>query len=115
MCLSFFQWANFRSTKAGIKLQVQLELRSTIPEFIQITPAAIHEVNILDAISYQIDSFYLLDRGSIDYERLCRIQTSKTFFVIRSKENMNFKCVKSNKKNRSLSILADQLITVQEH
>ena len=48
MCLSLFQWANFRSTKAGIKLHVQLDLRSAIPEFIQITPAAIHEVNILD-------------------------------------------------------------------
>ena len=34
MCLSLFQWANFRSTKAGIKLHVQLDLRSAIPEFI---------------------------------------------------------------------------------
>lgn len=115
MCLSLFQWANFRSTKAGIKLHVQLDLRSAIPEFIQITTAAIHEVNILDTISYQIDSFYILDRGYIDYERLYRIHTSKAFFVIRAKENMNFKCVKSNKKNRSLGILADQLISVQGH
>ncbi len=105
----------FRSTKAGVKLHVQLDLRSAIPEFIQITPAAIHEVNILDTISYQIDSFYILDRGYIDYERLYRIQTSKAFFVIRAKENMNFKCVKSNKKNRALGILADQLIIVQGH
>jgi hypothetical protein len=113
MCLSLFQWANFRSTKAGIKLHVQLDLRSAIPEFIQITPAAIHEVNILDTISYQIDSFYILDRGYIDYKRLHRIHTSKAFFVIRAKDNLNFKCVKSNKKNRSLGILADQLIMVQ--
>ncbi len=115
MCLSLFQWANFRTTKAGIKLHVQLDLRSAIPEFIQITPAAIHEVNILDTISYQIDSFYILDRGYIDYERLYRIQTSKAFFVIRAKENMHFKCVKSNKKNTTLGILADQLIKVQGH
>jgi len=63
MCLSLFQWANFRSTKAGIKLHVQLDLRSAIPEFIQITTASIHEVNILDTISYQIDSFYILEMG----------------------------------------------------
>lgn len=113
MCLSLFHWANFRSTKAGIKLHIQLDLRSAIPEFIQITPAAIHEVNILDTISYQIDSFYILDRGYIDYKRLYRIQTSKAFFVIRAKDNINFKCVKSNKKNKSLGILVDQLISVQ--
>ena len=113
MCLSLFQWANFRSTKAGIKLHVQLDLRSAIPEFIQITTASIHEVNILDTISYQIDSFYILDRGYIDYKRLFRIHTSKAFFVIRAKDNMNFRCVKSNKKNRVLGIHADQFITVQ--
>ncbi len=113
MCLSLFQWANFRSTKAGIKLHVQLDLRSAIPEFIQITPAAIHEVNILDTISYQIDSFYILDRGYIDFKRLYRIHTSKAFFVIRAKHNFSFKCVRSNKKDREQGILADQLITVQ--
>ena len=113
MCLSLFQWANFRSTKAGIKLHVQLDLRSAIPEFIQITTAAVHEVNILDTISFQIDSFYILDRGYIDFKRLYRIQTSKAFFVIRAKGNLNFKCVQSNKKNKNQGILADQLITVQ--
>jgi hypothetical protein len=112
MCLSLFQWANFRSTKAGIKLHVQLDLRSAIPKFIQITTAAIHEVNILDTISYQIDSFYILDRGYIDFKRLYRIHLSKAFFVIRAKDNLNFKCVKSNKKNKVSGILADQLIVV---
>jgi len=113
MCLSLFQWANFRSTKAGIKLHVQLDLRSAIPEFIHITPAAIHEVNILDTISYQIDSFYILDRGYIDFKRLYRIHYSKAFFVVRAKDNLNFKCVKSNNKDKTLGILADQLISIQ--
>lgn len=113
MCLSLFQWANFRSTKAGIKLHVQLDLRSAIPEFIHITPAAIHEVNILDTISYQIDSFYILDRGYIDFKRLYRINYSKAFFVVRAKDNLNFKCVKSNNKDKTLGILADQLISIQ--
>lgn len=113
MCLSLFQWANFRSTKAGIKLHVQLDLRSAIPEFIHITPAAIHEVNILDTISYQIDSFYILDRGYIDFKRLYRIHYSKAFFIVRAKDNLNFKCVKSNNKDKTLGILADQLISIQ--
>lgn len=112
MCLSLFQWANFRTTKAGIKLHVQLDLRSAIPEFIQITTASVHEVNILDTISYQIDSFYILDRGYVDFKRLYRIHLSKAFFVIRAKDNLNFRCVKSNKKNKETGILADQLIII---
>lgn len=54
--------ANFRSTKAGINLHVQLDLRSAIPEFIQTTPAAVHVVNNIDTKSFQIDNFYILDR-----------------------------------------------------
>lgn len=60
--------------------------------------AAIHEVNILDTISYQIDSFYILDRGYNDFKRLYRIHYSKAFFVVRAKDNLHFRCVKSNQK-----------------
>jgi hypothetical protein len=113
LCLSIFNWANFRSTKAGIKLHVQLDLKNAIPEFIEVTPAAIHEVNILDTISFQIDSFYILDRGYTDFVRLNRIHQAKAFFVIRAKDNLDFKCIKSHAKNKNDGILADQLIKLQ--
>ena len=108
MSLSLFQWANFRTTKVGIKLHIQLDLRSAIQEVIQITPTAIHEVNILDTSSYQIDCFYLLGKGYIDFKGLHRIHTPKAFFVIWAKDNLSVKCLKSNNKNISHGILADQ-------
>jgi Domain of unknown function (DUF4372)/Transposase DDE domain len=113
MCLSLFNWANFRSTKAGIKLHVQLDLKTAIPEFIEVTPAAIHEVNILDTITFQIDSFYILDKGYTDFKRLHRIHVSKAFFVIRAKDNLNFRCIKSLPKNKNAGVLADQIIQLQ--
>lgn len=113
LCLSIFNWANFRSTKAGVKLHVQLDLKTAIPEFIEITTAAVHEVNILDTISYQIDSFYILDRGYTDFKRLNRIHRSKAFFVIRAKDNLDFRCIKSQPKNKAAGIMADQFIKLQ--
>jgi len=113
MCLSLFNWANFRSTKAGIKLHVQLDLKTAIPEFIEVTPAAIHEVNILDTIAFQIDSFYILDKGYTDFKRLHRIQVAKAFFVIRAKDNLHFKCIKSLPKDKNAGVLADQIIQFQ--
>ncbi len=115
MCLSLFNWANFRSTKAGIKLHVQLDLKTAIPEFIEVTPAAIHEVNILDTITFQIDSFYILDKGYTDFKRLYRIQVAKAFFVIRAKDNLHFKCIKSLPKDKNGGVLADQIIQFQGH
>ena len=113
LCLSIFNWANFRSTKAGIKLHVQLDLKTAIPEFIEVTTAAIHEVNILDTITYAIDSFYILDRGYTDFKRLNRIHQARAFFVIRAKDNLDFRCVKSKSKNKSAGIMADQIIKLQ--
>jgi len=70
VCLSAFSWAKFRTTKGGIKVHVQLDLKTAIPEFVQITPASVHEVNIVDNIVFQPDSFYVVDRGCTDFGRL---------------------------------------------
>jgi hypothetical protein len=81
VCLSAFSWAKFRKTKGGVKVHVQLDLKTAIPEFIQITSASIHEVNILDNITFQPDSFYVVDRGYLfEYLR------SKAFHI-RAKDN----------------------------
>jgi hypothetical protein len=37
LCLSLFDWAPFRSTKAAIKLHTLLDLRGSIPAFIHIS------------------------------------------------------------------------------
>src|SRR5664279_3738114 len=35
LCLSLFPWAHFRSTKAAVKMHTLLDLRGSIPSFIQ--------------------------------------------------------------------------------
>jgi len=48
LCLSLFEWAPFRSTKAAIKLHTLLDLRGAIPAFIHISDGKLHDVNVLD-------------------------------------------------------------------
>jgi hypothetical protein len=81
LCLSAFYWATFRSTKGGIKLHTQIDLKTSIPEFILITPASVHDVNVLDHITFEANSFYVMNRGYVDYKRLYHIHESKAFFV----------------------------------
>lgn len=83
LCLSTFQWANFRSTKAGIKLHTQLDLKTSIPEFILFSNASLHDVNVLDVICFEAESFYILDKGYIDYRRLYCIHQARAFFITR--------------------------------
>jgi hypothetical protein len=110
VCLSAFSWAKFRTTKGGVKVHVQLDLKTAIPEFIQITSAAIHEVNILDNISFQADSFYVVDRGYIDFQRLYKIHKAKAFFITRAKDNFSFSRVSSVSVKKLVNVICDQTI-----
>ena len=115
LCLSAFCWATFRSTKGGIKLHTQLDLKTAIPEFILFSPASVHDVNILDVIHFEANSFYIMDRGYVDYKRLYKIHTSDAFFVTRSKDNMNYRRLYSHPKDIADGILYDQSIMLNNY
>ena len=115
LCLSTFYWANFRSTKGGIRLHTQLDLKTSIPEFILFTNADIHEVNVLDIINFEANSFYVMDRGYVDYKRLYKIHTSNAFFITRAKDNMNYRRLYSHPKDKTKGVLYDQTIMLNNY
>lgn len=115
LCLSTFHWATFRSTKAGIKLHTQLDLKTAIPEFIHFSTASVHDVNALDFISFEANSFYVMDRGYVDYERLYMVHQSDAFYITRAKDNMNCRRVKSNPADKINGVLCDQLVLLNNY
>jgi hypothetical protein len=115
LCLSTFYWASFRSTKAGIKLHTQIDLKTSIPEFILFTNATVHDVNVLDVINFESNSFYIMDRGYVDYKRLYKIHLCGAFFVTRAKDNMNYRRLYSHQKNKTKGVLYDQTIMLNNH
>lgn len=110
LCLSTFYWATFRSTKGGIKLHTQIDLKTSIPEFILFSNASVHDVNVLDMISFEANSFYVMDRGYVDYKRLYKVHLCGAFFVTRAKDNMNYRRLYSRQKNKSSGVIYDQII-----
>lgn len=115
LCLSAFCWATFRSTKGGIKLHTQLDLKTAIPEFILFSTASVHDVNVLDVIHFEPNSFYIMDRGYVDYKRLYKINTSGAFFVTRAKDNMNYRRLYSHPKDMDGGVLYDQSIMLNNY
>jgi hypothetical protein len=115
LCLSTFYWATFRSTKGGIKLHTQLDLKTTIPEFILFSTASVHDVNALDFISFEANSFYVMDRGYVDYKRLYRIHQCNAFYVTRAKDNMNYRRLYSREVDKSTGVQCDQTIVLNNH
>lgn len=70
LCLRLFAWADFRSTKAGIKAHTVIDLRGAIPVTLTITQAKACDVKQLDALALPARCIVELDRGYLDFGRL---------------------------------------------
>jgi hypothetical protein len=112
LCLSLFPWAEFRKTKAAIKMHTIIDLRGSIPTFIAITNGKVHDVNQLDSMPVEDDAIYTMDRGYIDYSRLYAIHKRGAFFVLRAKDNQIFQRLYSAPKDKDLGVRADQIVTL---
>ena len=112
LCLSLFPWAEFRKTKAAVKMHTLIDLRGIIPTFVAITTGKVNDVKLLDKMPVQEDAIYTMDRGYVDYARLYAIHKQGAFFVIRAKDNLKFKRLYSAPKDRETGIRADQVITL---
>ena len=89
LCLSLFDWAPFRTTKAVIKL---------------------HDVNVLDILPIEAGAFYVMDRGYVDFTRLYAMRQSGAFFVTRAKSNINARRVYSAPVDKTTGLNCDQRI-----
>ncbi len=112
LCLSVFPWAEFRSTKAAIKLHTLLDLRGNIPTFIHISDGKVHEVNILDQLLPEPGAFYIMDRGFLDFQRLYRFHEAGSFFVTRGKSNLQVQRRYSHPVDRSTGLICDQSVVL---
>ena len=110
LCLSLFDWAPFRSTKAAVKMHTLLDLRGAIPAFIHISDGKMGDVKVLDMLLIEAGAFYVMDRGYLDFGRLFKLHQAGAYFVTRAKRGMNARRVYSNKTDRSMGVICDQSI-----
>jgi Domain of unknown function (DUF4372)/Transposase DDE domain len=110
LCLSLFEWAPFRSTKAAIKLHTLLDLRGAIPAFIHISDGKLHDVNVLNILPVEAGAFYVMDRGYVDFARLYSMHQAGAFFVTRAKSGMDARRVYSATTDRSTGVICDQRV-----
>ncbi len=112
LCLSLFDWAPFRSTKAAVKMHTLLDLRGAIPAFIHLSDGKMHEVNVIDLLVIEAGAFYVMDRGYLDFARLYRLHQAGAYFVTRAKRGMDARRVYSAATDRAAGVICDQAIAM---
>jgi hypothetical protein len=112
LCMTLFPWARYTRTQHAVKLHTLLDLRGHIPTFIRITPAQVHDVNILDQLTPEAGAFYVMDRGYLDFGRLHRWTRHGAFFVTRARKDFRFTRIQSHPIDKTTGVQCDQTISL---
>ena len=110
LCLSAFPWANFRSTKGGIKLHALLDHEGYIPSFASITDAKTSDLAVARTMNLPPGSIVAADRAYIDFSWLFILNKKKNFLVTRLKKNIKFKVVRRHSVTNQEGVTSDQTI-----
>src|SRR6266852_882700 len=111
LCLSVFPWARFQS-KGAVKMHTLLDVRGSIPTFIHVSDGKLHDVNILDEILPEAGSFYVMDRGYLDFERLYALHRCGAFFVTRTKAGVLLRRRYSRAVDKSTGLRSDHTVVL---
>ena len=112
LCLALFPWARFRQHKGAVKLHTLIDLHGNIPTFIHVSDGKLHDVNVLDQIPFEAGSFYVMDRGYVDFARLYRLHQTQAFYVTRAKSNLQYRRVYSHPIDKTTGLRCDQTIVL---
>ena len=119
MCLERFPWAEFRSTKSGVKLHQRVVIAdgTTIPDKAILTPARPSDKSQMDElIEVDPNALYLFDRGYLAYEKFDQYCESGTRFVTRLKHNA---CIREVEEERPVDpnspVLRDAVIWLGQY
>ena len=114
LCLSVFWWAKFRKKKGGVKAHVLYDLESQVPAFFHISTASVYDSKAMKEILYESGSYYVFDRGYNAFKELFKIHQHESFFVVRAKKNLQYKCCKWRRRLPK-NILTDAVIEFTEY
>jgi hypothetical protein len=115
LALSQYRWADFRSTKAGVKLHMRVVFceGTTYPDELIVTPARPADVTQLDALIVQeTDALHVFDRGYFDFEKFDYYCNQGIRFVTRLKENTIIEVIEEVPVSSDSGILREAVVKI---
>jgi hypothetical protein len=112
LCLSMYDWADFRRTKGAVKLHMQLDHNGYLPCFALITEGKKHEITVAREMRFERGTIVVFDRGYNDYGWFDSLSDDGVFFVTRVKANAVYRVVKDHKVPQGKNVLEDQTIAL---
>jgi hypothetical protein len=112
LCLSLFDWAKYKTAKGAVKMHTLLDYDGNLPAYVNITDGKTADNKGAYDIPLLANSVIVADRYYNDFSLLNVWDSNSVNFVVRHKENLNFKTIKENElpDNRHQHVLKDEII-----
>jgi len=112
LCLSMFDWAEFRTAKGGIKLHTVWDDTLMIPEVVNISEAKVHDRYGLEQLIFPKDTIIVEDRAYFDFALMLNRIKAANVFVTRIKSNTKYETIEELDlpENVDQNILKDEII-----
>lgn len=113
LCLSLCPWATLHHGKGGVKMHTLMDLNGSIPIFIRLTEASVHDSKILEEIPIKPGAYYLIDKGYVKFDALyTHFHQNHAWFVTRAKDNMKYEIVDSREVDPQAGLISDETISL---
>ena len=110
LCVSLFDWVQFRRTKGAIKLHLLLDHAGYLPSFAVVTTGKTHDLRVARQWEFQPGTVLVFDRGYLDYQWFVELSRRQVCFVTRLKENAVYEVVERRVVPQRSNVVADEVI-----
>jgi len=112
LCVTMFDWAQFRRTKGAIKLHLLLDHDGYLPVFAHITEGRQHEMKLAQGLCWPRGSVVAMDRAYVDYRLFANWTERGIYFVTRLKRGANYAVVQSRAVRKKSAIRRDEIVAL---
>ncbi|WP_374685117.1 hypothetical protein [Phocaeicola vulgatus] len=70
------------------------DLEAKVPAYFHISTVSVHNSKAMKYFPYESGSCYVFNRGYNAFKELYRIPLHESIFVVRTKKNLQFKCIR---------------------
>ncbi len=113
LCLEVYPWTPSSKGRAAVKIHTLMDLNGSIPVWIKVSTGRVHDMEMMNQLVIEPYSFYIMDRGYMNFVELNRIQANNAYFIIRAKKTLAYEEIKRFEVPVKEDILSDREIELK--
>ena len=112
LCLSAFDWAQYKRAKGAVKLHLVLDHDGYLPSYAVLTEGKTADITAARQMPFAPGTMLVFDRGYADYDWWLSLTRQKVHFVTRLKDSADYGVVEQREVPEGSNIIRDEVIVL---